>query len=417
MSVGRAIERTQTIVGLTAVLAMTLPGCGPAPSAPSSSTGSTASPAAGRGAAEGGGRESAADGERQVAEHTDAQGRKWLGDVPYDVFFDDPVSVAAEGRSANRGKPEERQPQGTAPVAARENPRASQSKSGTSLAEAAPTASGKPRPGPSKKSGGSATDWSALIDPETLDAEVKQIRTELTAGLQSVGKYNSRYQEIAVSGSTLAALAEIVSQSPRSVSWKEHAANARDLAAAIHDSAKALGSQAYQTTKNSSDQLMDVLDGNLPAGLPTSEPTRDFAQVANRGALMKRMDRSFQRLKKGGTAQQLLKKDAAQAIEDAAILGVLSRVIAVGHYDSADDPKYREQAADLTRAASDLTTSAKSGEAPAFADALTLLKLWGFLRQWDFGRGHGGGKHRDGGRRPRGRVLSRCEKAKGIRHV
>ena len=129
---------------------------------------------------------------------------------------------------------------------------------------------------------------------------MKRIRTELTAGLQSVGKYNARYQEIAVAGATLAALAEIVIELPRSSSWKEHAANVRDLAASIHDAAKALGGPAYQATKAPTDQLMDVLDGNLPAGLPAAEPMRDFSQVANRSALMKRMDRSFQRLKKGG---------------------------------------------------------------------------------------------------------------------
>src|ERR1700723_1548717 len=35
--------------------------------------------------------------EKRVAVRTDAKGRKWLGDVPYDVFFDDPLAVAAEG--------------------------------------------------------------------------------------------------------------------------------------------------------------------------------------------------------------------------------------------------------------------------------------------------------------------------------
>jgi len=89
---------------------------------------------------------------------------------------------------------------------------------------------------------------------------------------------------------------------------------------------------------------------------------------------MKRMDRSFQRLKKGGTAQQLLKKDAGQALEDAAILAVLSRVISVGRYDSVDDPKYRGHATELTRSATDLATAARAGEAPAFAEALTRMQ-------------------------------------------
>jgi cytochrome c556 len=344
----------------------------------------TAPAAGGTGSSGASARESLADGERHVAVRTDAQGRKWLGDVPYDVFFDDPLAVAAEGRTDGRAKgaPSTAQPSGKAAVASAEPAVGSSATPG-------PTTAGETSTHPANRAGtnsttsagtstgkaaAASTDWSELIDPDTLDAEVKRIRTELTAGLQSVGKYNARYQEIAVAGSTLAALAEIVVELPRSSSWKEHAANVRDLAASIHDAAKALGGPAYQATKTPTDQLMDVLDGNLPAGLPGAEPMRDFSQVANRSALMKRMDRSFQRLKKGGTAQQLLKNNAPQALEDAATLAVLSRVISVGHYDSADDPKYHAHATDLTRGATDLATAAKSGEAPAFADALTRIQ-------------------------------------------
>jgi hypothetical protein len=398
MSVDRGIELTQTVVRRAAravpaavsswaivsrgallaswaLLVCTVSGCTPAPlpSSSPSTTASSASPAAENTAV--GGPGALGDGERQVSEHTDAQGRKWLGDVPYDVFFDDPLGVAAEGRSENRSKsaPSEAT-KSRNEVATVERPHASSTTAPTSATDAAPSAAAKPAGGTAAKPAGASAEWGELIDADVLDAEVKHIRTELTAGLQSVGKYNAHYQEIAVSAATLAALAEIVVELPRSTSWKEHAANVRDLAASIHDSAKALGGQAYQATKGPSDQLMDVLDGNVPAGLPAAEPMRDLAQVANRSSLMKRMDRSFQHLKKGGSAQQLLKKDAGQAVEDAAILAVLSRVISVGHYDSADDPKYHGQATELTRAASDLATAAKSGEAPAFADALTRIQ-------------------------------------------
>ena len=56
------------------------------------------------------------------------------------------------------------------------------------------------------------------------------------------------------------------------------------------------------------------------------------------------------------------------------MLAVLSRVISVGHYESADDPKYHAHATELTRGATDLATAAKSGEVPAFADALTRIQ-------------------------------------------
>jgi hypothetical protein len=381
MPAGRGIETARTVVMRDALLAVgalfaaaTLAGCDPAPSDSRSAMTNPAQPVS-TNSTSAAGSPSVADGEKPVTEHTDGQGRKWLGDVPYDVFFDDPLTVAAEGRShaIPKGTPSASQSPGKPTLASAERvPAASTSGatngsiSGSAASPATATGAGTEKP--------ATAEWSSVVDSDTLDAEVKHIRTDLTSGMQSVGQYNSHYQEIAVSGATLAALAEIVAEDPRLANWKDHAANVRDLSANIHDAAKALGGGAYQATKSSSDQLMDVLDGNLPAGLPAAEPKRDFAQVANRGALMKRMDRAFQRLKKGGTAQQLLKKDAAQATEDASILAVLSRVITVGHYESADDPKYRGHANELTRAGTDLATAAKSGEAPAFADALTRIQ-------------------------------------------
>ncbi len=398
MSVDRGIERTQTVVRGSALIAavslsikrltvvalvgltlsmLMLAGCGPAPSTSHPTTSAGSSTAAGSPAATGA-QQPVAEGDKSVSEHTDAQGRKWLGDVPYDVFYDDPLAVAAEGRS--KGTATEAPANGKTAAGAGEKLGSATVADTGNRGETKTNPASKGNGGAATtstggtKSSGSSTDWSTLIDSDTLDGEVKRIRTELTAGLQSVAKYNTHYQDIAVSGATLAALAEIVAEASGAASWKEHAGSVRDLAASVHDAAKALGGPAFQATKAPTDQLMDVLDGNVPAGLPAAEPLRDFSQVANRSALMKRMDRSFQHLKKGGSAEQLLKKDAGQVTEDAAMLAVLSRVIAVGHYDSAEDPKYREHAAELTRAATDLGTAAKSGEAPAFSDALTRIQ-------------------------------------------
>jgi hypothetical protein len=398
MSVDRGIDRSQTVVRGSALIAavssspmrltvvalagltlsmLTLAGCGPAPSASHPTSSAPSSTAAGAPTATGT-QQPLADGEKAVAERTDAQGRKWLGDVPYDVFYDDPLAVAAEGRS--KGASTDAPSKGKTAAGASEKPGSStvadtgnRGETGGSSAPKGNGTAATKSTGAAKPSG-SGTDWSTLIDADALDGEVKRIRTELTAGLQSVAKYNTHYQDIAVSAATLAALAEIVAEASGAASWKEHAGSVRDLAASVHDAAKGLGGPAFQATKTPTDQLMDVLDGNVPAGLPAAEPLRDFSQVANRSALMKRMDRSFQHLKKGGPAEQLLKKDAGQVIEDAAMLAVLSRVIAVGHYDSAEDPKYREHATELTRSATDLATAAKSGEAPTFSDALMRVQ-------------------------------------------
>jgi len=300
--------------------------------------------------------EETAAGERRVTVHTDARGQKWLGDVPYDVFFNDPLAVAAEGRPAPTSADNQAL---TAAPAKSANP----VNSGGSAPEKGPGA-GEKSNAPSKH------DWNRFVEMDVLDAEVKRIRNDLAAQLQSVGKYNSHYQEIAVAGATLAAVAEIVAEHPGSVSWKNNAPVVRDLGTKIHDAASAPGGQASQATKTPYEQMVDALDGNVPAGVAPSQPERDFAEVASRDAVMKRMDRSFQWLKKSGSAQQVLRKQSGNAIHESTLLAALGRVIAVGHYDSADDPKYKAHSDELTKAASDVAAAVKSDDASAFGDAV-----------------------------------------------
>jgi cytochrome c556 len=303
-----------------------------------------------------------AGSENRVAVRTDAQGRKWLGDVPYDVFFNDPLAVAAEGQPAAGAA-------GSETVAAA--PANASVTAKMPNADAAPTgAQQKSHPAAEKPAAGSKHDWNKLVDIDVLDAEVKRIRNELAAQLQSVAKYNSHYQEIAVAGTTLAAVAEIVAEHTGTVSWKENAPLVRDLGKKIHDAASAAGSAACQATKAPYEQLVDVLDGNTPAGAASAPPERDFAEVAGREGLMKRMDRSFQWLKKSGPAEQLLRKQSGNAVHESSLLAALGRVIATRHYDSADDAKYKSHASELTQAASAVAAAAKSEDAAAFTDAV-----------------------------------------------
>jgi hypothetical protein len=298
--------------------------------------------------------------EKPVSVHTDAKGRKWLGDVPYDVFFDNPLAVAAEGGSPAGG--------GNNMVAASLNG-ASPAKPQNSPATSAGGTEKKPASA-EKSRGGAQNDWGGLIDIDILDAEVKRIRNDLAAQLQSVSKYNSHYQEIAIAGATLATVGEIVAEHSGSVSWKANAPLVRDLGAKIHDSAHAPGASALRATKTSYEQLVDVLDGNVPAGVDPAKPQRDFSEIAKRDVVMKRMDHSFQWLKKGGPAQQILKKQAANALQEASLLAALGRVITVGHYDSADDPKYKAHAEDLSKSAAAIAAAVKSNDATAFTDAV-----------------------------------------------
>jgi cytochrome c556 len=383
MVVGRRIEQiTRALPPVFGIAALFCVGCGDAPLLPTDSTrraGTSASSTASTASAEGPASGTASDqtrptkgpstatnaqtqpqpddeSERHVEVHTDSHGRKWLGDVPYDVFFDDPLAVAAEGKQQ--------------PLAHDVNDRPTRNVAKTPLSEKQ-TDDGGPAGSAERKAAAPDTVWQNVIDIDVLDAEVKRIRNELTAELQSVARYNGHYREIAISGATLAALGEIAAEHPAAVSWKQSAPAIRDLGRRIHGAASALGAQAYQATKAPYEQLIDVLDGNVPAGLPASEPQIDFAKVASREGLMKRMDHAVDWLKKGGGGPaQRLRKESANALREASLLAAFGRVIAVGHYDSADDEKYKTYAQELTKAAQGAVAGVKSEDAAAFSDAV-----------------------------------------------
>jgi cytochrome c556 len=291
------------------------------------------------------------------------------------VFFDHPLAVAAEGAATSPGSASP----GSASPGADSRPVAAVPNGG-------PAAKSPNRPseagGGSEKNTATAekiartgkNDWNSLVDIDILDAEVKRIRNDLTAQLQSVGKYNSHYQDIALAGATLALVGEIVAEHSGSASWKSHAPLVRDLGMKIHDSAQAAGGPALHATKASYEELVDVLDGNAPAGAAAAQPQRDFSEIAKRDSVMKRMDRSFQWLKKSGPAQQILKKQSANALHEASLLAALGRVITAGHYDSADDPKYKDHAEDLTKSAAAIAAAVKSNDPTAFTDAVNRVQ-------------------------------------------
>ena len=305
---------------------------------------------------------------------TDAQGRKWLGDVPYDVFFDDPLAVAAEDQGANSA--------GGGSNAGRHEPPGKPEVVKASKAETPASARANRSSPAADQSTSSKNDWNRLVDIDVLDAEVKRIRNQLTADLQSVSSYNGHYQEIAVAGATLAAVAEIVGEHSGSLSWKNNAGTVRDLGTKIHDAASKPGSPACQATKAVAEQLVDVLDGNSAGGTPQSPSQRDFADVADRNGVMKRMERSFQSLKKGGSGSG--KKESGsgggsgggggEAMHEALLLAAFARVIAAGHYESADDPKYKAHANELSKSAAAAAEALKADDAAAFGEAVSRVQ-------------------------------------------
>lgn len=289
---------------------------------------------------------------------TDPQGRKWLGDIPYDVWFDDPLSVVGKGiESSRRGS------SGDASTDLGGMVEAGKKAVPSEAAVASTDATSK------MEQEAPADGWKRLVSADALDAEVKSIRNNLAAALQSVGKYNAKYKDVQTMGSTLAAIGAIAAEHPDDVRWKSSALYMREIGTAIESSADKVGSDAYRATKKSYDALIGLLDGNTPSGIE-EPPARDgFSEFIDRGGLMKRIDIGFQWLKKEITSEKALQSNAAKAEHEAAIMAALGRVIAGNDYSSADEADYAAHAKSFVDGAVELTRAGAAGEMPAFVEA------------------------------------------------
>lgn len=281
-------------------------------------------------------------------------GKKWIGDVPYDVYFEDPLRVAADRRPVGGSGPATAQvtkdkPPGAQKTAAKDT--------GTKKAAAGET----------------ATDWKTLIPMETLQSEVKAIRNQMTARLQNVGKFNSSFQEIPADSSTLALLAGVASAHGEEVSWKANAKYVRDLSALMIAEKLARGKKSFETAKVPFEKITEILDGSTPAELPESAETAVFSDYADFGNLMKRIDRTFRWMKTNASNEESYKEAAEKVLHEMALLSVISKAIQEEGYGWSDDEDFIKFAETMFSSARKMVTAVQTEKFADYDAAFSTL--------------------------------------------
>lgn len=283
----------------------------------------------------------------------DDDGRKFLDGIPYDVWFDDPLAVAANSAVV------------TTPI---ETGVASPTKN----TSAAPTPTEvKPEPAVSAPAGGD--DWSAYISMDQLLEESKKIRNQLKGLLQTQAAYNENFEVIKMDGAVMAALAGIVAQAGDGVNWKEKAPYIRDYGWELVDSAKGLGKPNYEKTNTAYENMQSVFDGSIPAGAAEPASSRPFPEVAPRYYLMKRMKLAFNALKLNINTQEKLKSEQDMALHEAMILAALTKVVSLKDYGSADEPEYQQFMQEILQQCQAAMASIKEDEFSRFSEALNVI--------------------------------------------
>lgn len=294
-------------------------------------------------------------GPAAASARVDRDGRKWLGEIPYDVWFHDPLGVAGNTQGV---------------AAAPSVSPATELLPSVAGTTTSPTTAVNTTAGPASAD---QTDWKSIIPAEVLDSEVTRIRNRFTQRLQSVGSYNSSYLELPPHIATLAVLAGIALEHPDPIRWKANAKYVRDLAADMGRQKLQTGAASYRTLQVPWEQIVETLDGSRPAALPEGPEETDFSAIADMGALMKRLDVASKWLKVNvGTAEALQEK-ADDVAHEAAVIAALGKVITTEGYGYSEDEGFLGHALPMIESARKMAEAARTKNFAAYDEGINRV--------------------------------------------
>lgn len=272
-----------------------------------------------------------------------------IGDIPLDVWFNDPLSESKQGGTVAPAAKTQEKPKETAATKTTPPPE--------TAAEAPKTAG--------------VGDWASVIPLEDLQEETKAIRLNLQKYLASVNVYNGNQQSglILSDGTVLAAMAAIALVHPEKVSWKDHAAQIRDISVEMTKKAKGLGQKPFDETKKAFDKIDALLSGNPPPGLEEAAADIPFSEVISRRGVMKRLQASSDALRANFQTEAALTKGQDEAAHTATIVAALTKMIGTEGYPDADAPEYQNFAKGLIEANLTMAKAAKDKDFAAFSEA------------------------------------------------
>lgn len=246
---------------------------------------------------------------------TEKDGRKWIGDVPLDIWYDDPLAVAGNSNTVatNTQANTTPDPGGTDPMPAEVKPE--------------PAAGGK-------------TDWKTIITAKAIDSEVTKIRNRFNADLQNVGSYNRSYLALAPHAATLTVLAGIAADHPDDIRWKKNARIIMDIAGDMHKEKLRSGAASFRPLKERFQNILDTLNGTVPPGIkpPADDVTLD--DKADFGQIMQRFKVAREYLTVNGGTKESMEKNAEDLEQEAMVLTALGNVMNWEGFNYGDDDAF-----------------------------------------------------------------------------
>jgi hypothetical protein len=245
-------------------------------------------------------------------------GKDWIGDVPLDVWYDDPLAVASTVGDATPVQPND----------------------AASIPNPAPQPMPMPMPMETPQTASGGLDWKRVIPGDLLDAEVTVIRNRLNTDLQTVGSYNSSYLGLPPHFVTLAVLSHVAEKHPDEIRWKKNAPYIKSLAGQMNAEPLRSGPSSQKPLKEKFDNIAEVLNGSVPATLGPPPEGQSIQEVANVKYMMKRLENAAKNITVSGGTADAMKANVAQIKQEAAVLGALTQALLDGYEDYEGDEDF-----------------------------------------------------------------------------
>ncbi len=204
--------------------------------------------------------------------------------------------------------------------------------------------------------------WSKFITAEAVEDEVKAQQLKLAQTVQNATRFKGgEYQQARTRLSMLAAMLAIVAEFDGPIRWKQEAASLRDLVGRAGLNCKVASDASFNEARSRAEDLQTLVRGG---SLQLSEPSTilEWPRVADRSALMKRLDQAEQQ---GITplvgSERQFEQNADQLLHETQIVAALAEVITRPGYEFADDASYVEFAREMQQQALSLRDATLQG--------------------------------------------------------
>ena len=289
---------------------------------------------------------------RQNERWTDDNGVEYLGDVPLDVFFDEPLTIARNQTPLQGSTP--------APPLANDS---AQSPSMAAVADesAMGVVSGESGGGESAVVT-SDDSWDSLISIDDLQNEITNARNFLNRSIQSYGDYKKVTLMIPGKAASIAVLASVAMEHPQEVNWKPDAIYVRDLARQMNEEPLQANKKDHTKVLGLFENIASTLDRSKPAGLAEPNADDSFADVAGMDMVMVRLDEAEKRLRTEAGSEAAFDAKKVMIDHEAAILATFSHVITLEAYGYADDEEFVGYANQIVQAAKGIRTATQAND-------------------------------------------------------